>query len=83
MHERLALERYLERLETAAAEEEPVIDSSAVASALEKLRQHREPEVSFMHVAGMGVKGIRLSLSSTQSKQKSWGTQYKRAPISA
>jgi len=51
VHERLALERYLERLETAAAEEEPVIDSSAVASALEKLRQHREPKVSFMHTA--------------------------------
>ena len=51
VHERLALERYLERMESADAEEGPVIDSSAVASALEKLRQHPEPEVGFMHTA--------------------------------
>ena len=51
VHERLALQRYLERMESADAEEEPVIDHSAVASALEKLRQHPEPEVGFMHTA--------------------------------
>ncbi|HET8827329.1 MAG TPA: IS1182 family transposase [Terriglobales bacterium] len=51
VHERQALQRYLERLESADAEEEPVIDHSVVASALEKLRQHREPEVGFMHTA--------------------------------
>src|SRR5437660_7691764 len=51
VHERLALERYLERLEAADAGDEPVIDSSAVANALEKLRQHPEPEVGFMHTA--------------------------------
>jgi transposase len=51
VHERLALERYLERMESADGEEEPVIDPSAVASALEKLRQHPEPEVGFMHTA--------------------------------
>jgi transposase len=51
VHERLELERYLERLETADAGDEPVIDPSAVAGALEKLRRHREPEVGFMHTA--------------------------------
>ena len=51
VHERLALQRYLERMESADTEEEPVIDQGAVASALEKLRQHPEPEVGFMHTA--------------------------------
>ena len=51
VHERLALQRYLERMESADAEEEPVIDQTAVASALEKLRQHAEPEVGFMPTA--------------------------------
>lgn len=49
VHERLALERYLERLEVNDAQDEPVIDVSAVASALEKLRLHAEPEVGLMH----------------------------------
>src|SRR5436190_11242039 len=48
VREREALERYLEQLEQSDEQDEVVIDSSAVASALEKLRQHREPEVSFM-----------------------------------
>lgn len=51
VHERLALERYLERLESADSEEEPIIDQSAAADALEKLRQHPEPEVGLMHTA--------------------------------
>ena len=51
VHERLALQRYLERMESADAEEEPIIDHSAIASALEKLRRHPEPEVGFMHTA--------------------------------
>lgn len=48
VHERKALERYLERMEQADAEEELEIDPSAVAAALEKLRQHPEPEARFM-----------------------------------
>jgi len=48
VHERKALERYLERMEQADAEEELEIDSSAVAAALEKLRQHPEPDARFM-----------------------------------
>ncbi len=46
--ERQALERYLEQLEQSDKQDEVVIDSQAVASALEKLRQHPEPEVGFM-----------------------------------
>jgi transposase len=48
VHERAAVERYLESLETADREDEPVVENSAVAAALEKLRRHTEPEVSFM-----------------------------------
>jgi len=48
VHERKALEGYLERMEQADAEEELEIDSSAVAAALEKLRQHPEPDARFM-----------------------------------
>src|SRR5947207_3607788 len=45
VREREALERYLEQLELSDEQHEVVIDSSAVASAIEKLRQHPEPEV--------------------------------------
>jgi hypothetical protein len=40
VREREALERYLEQLEQSDEQDEVVIDPSAVASALEKLRQH-------------------------------------------
>ena len=48
VHERNALERYLQRMEEADAEEELEIDPAAVAAALEKLQQHPEPEARFM-----------------------------------
>lgn len=48
VHERRQLERYLERMEQADAEEEVEIDPSAVAAALAKLEQHPEPEARFM-----------------------------------
>ncbi len=48
---REALEHYLEQLEQSDEQDEVVIDPSAVASALEKLRQHPEPEVGFMRTA--------------------------------
>ena len=51
VHERKALERYLERMEQGDAEEELEIDPAAVAAALEKLRQHPEPEARFMRTA--------------------------------
>ncbi len=51
VREREALERYLEQLEQSDEHDEVVIDPSAVASALEKLRQHPEPEVGFMRTA--------------------------------
>jgi len=53
VRERDALQRYLEEMESADAEEEVVIDPSAVAQALEKLRQHPEPEAHFMRM-GLG-----------------------------
>jgi hypothetical protein len=46
--ERLALQRYLDSIEEAEDEQQASIDSSAVQAALEKLKQHPEPEAGFM-----------------------------------
>lgn len=51
VHERKMLERYLERMEQADAEEELEIDPAGVAAALEKLKQHPEPEAGFMRTS--------------------------------
>lgn len=48
VHERILLERYLEGLDTADGEDELRVENGAAALALEKLRQHPEPEVGFM-----------------------------------
>jgi transposase len=48
VQERAAVERYLESLESADREDEPSMENSAVAAALEKLRRHAEPEAGFM-----------------------------------
>src|SRR5438128_11198511 len=48
VREREVLERYLDELESADAQDEVVIDPSAVAAALEKLKKHSEPEAGFM-----------------------------------
>lgn len=48
VHERILLERYLEGLDTADGEDELRVENGAAALALEKLRQHTEPEVGFM-----------------------------------
>src|SRR6202047_2566797 len=45
VREREALERYLEQLEQSDERDEVVINPSAVADALEKLREHPEPEL--------------------------------------
>jgi transposase len=49
--ERESVKRYLDAVESADAQEEAVIDSSAVSAALEKLRSHAEPEAGFMRMA--------------------------------
>jgi transposase len=46
--ERLAVQRYLDSIEKADEEQQVSIDLSAVQAALEKLKQHPEPEVGFM-----------------------------------
>lgn len=48
--ERLALQRYLDSVEKADEEQQASIDPSAVQTALEKLKQHSEPEAGFMLV---------------------------------
>jgi len=51
VRDRAALERYLEELEQTDQQDEVAIDPAAVASALEKLRQHPEPEAGLMHTS--------------------------------
>jgi len=48
VRERDAVRRYLEQLDAADEQDELVIDPSAVAAALEKLKQDPEPEARFM-----------------------------------
>lgn len=50
VREREALRRYLDAVEAADSQDEMVIDPSAVAAAMEKLRQHPEPEARFMRM---------------------------------
>jgi transposase len=52
VREREALRHYLDSMENADAEQQATIDPTAVQSAMEKLRQHPEPEARFMPVAG-------------------------------
>jgi transposase len=52
--ERLALLRYLDSIEKADEEQQASIDPSAVQTALEKLKQHPEPEAGFMLVRRCG-----------------------------
>ena len=49
--DREALQRYLDQMENADTEQETTIESSAVTSAMEKLRKHPEPEARFMRTA--------------------------------
>jgi transposase len=51
VREREAVKRYLDQLESADEQDEVVIDSSAVAAALEKLQQDPEPEARLMLMA--------------------------------
>jgi hypothetical protein len=50
VRERDAVKRYLEQLDAADEQDEVVIDPSAVAAALEKLKSHPEPEARFMRM---------------------------------
>lgn len=52
VRERESMEKYLEVVEAGDAQEEVVMDSSKVSAALEKLKNHPEPEAHFMRVAG-------------------------------
>jgi len=52
VRDRDALRRYLDGMEQADAEQLATIDPSAVQAAIEKLKQHPEPEVGFMRISG-------------------------------
>lgn len=51
VREREAVKRYLDQLERADEQDEVVIDPTAVAAALEKLKNDPEPEARFMRMA--------------------------------
>ncbi len=53
--ERVALRRYLDSLAKADEEQQSNIDQSAVQAALEKMKQHPEPEANFMLVRQMAL----------------------------
>jgi transposase len=53
--ERLELQRYLEKVDKADEEQRASIDPSAVQAAIEKLKQHPEPEAGFMLVRKMAL----------------------------
>jgi len=50
VRERLSLQRYLDGIEKADAEQQAHIDPSVVQAALEKLKQHPEPDAGYMLV---------------------------------
>lgn len=52
VRERESVEKYLEAVEAGDEQEEAVIDPSMVSAALEKLKNHPEPEAHFMRVSG-------------------------------
>ena len=53
--ERIELRRYLDKVEKADEEQHISVDRSAVQSAIEKLKQHPEPEANFMLVRQMAL----------------------------
>lgn len=53
--ERVELQRYLDKIEKADKEQQTNIDPSAIQAALEKLKQHPEPDAKFMLVRQMAL----------------------------
>lgn len=52
VRERQGLEKYLDSMESADAEQQATIDPSAVQAAIDKLKRHPEPEARMMRMAG-------------------------------
>lgn len=63
VHEREAVKRYLEALELADQQDEVVIDNTAVAAALEKLRSHPESEARFMRTTSGKVPAYNVQIA--------------------
>jgi transposase len=60
IREREALKRYLDQLERADEQNEMLIDASAVAEALEKLKRDPEPEAGFMKIGRQLTPGYNV-----------------------
>ncbi len=67
--EREAVERYLDEMEAADAQEDVVIDPSAVPAALEKLKNDPEPEARFMR----RTEGKRPAYNVQTAVDAEWG----------
>lgn len=63
VNDRRELERYLEQMEQADEEEELAIDPAAVAAALEKLKEHPEPEARFMRTPSGKVPAYNVQIA--------------------
>jgi transposase len=74
--ERLALQRYLDSIEKADEEQQANIDPSAVQTALDKLKQHPEPEAA---KNALGVDRFQIAADAGYSN----GEQVARWTISA
>ena len=78
--ERLALRRYLDSLEKADEEQQTSIDPSAVQAALDKLKQHPEPEAGFMlmrqnTLPAYNVQIVEKPDRSRQISEDAWRSQ--------
>jgi hypothetical protein len=65
--ERLTLQRYLDSEDKADEEQQANIDPSAVQAALEKLKQHPEPEADFMLMRRTPYRPTTCRLPSTRN----------------
>ena len=76
VREREALKRYLDQLERADEENEVVIDASAVADALEKLKSDPEPEAAFMKIGRQLTPGYNVQ-TAVDAKHEIHPAAYK------
>ena len=65
--ERLALQRYLDGIEKADEEQREHVNPSAVHAALEKLKQHPEPDAGYMLVRQTALPAYNVRLPSIRN----------------
>jgi chromosomal replication initiation ATPase DnaA len=63
---RIELQRYLDKIEKADEGQQASIDQSAVQTALEKLKQHSEPEANFMLVRQVALRAYNVQTAGLE-----------------